>query len=403
MVVVLVWGAPYLFSFYPLKRIVEEKIEKNIDGKVTIDHVRFSWFGPQRLEGVHILTPQINGIIDLASSNVPFWKIGSFVSGLEQINGSGTTNADGESGRFSVDALRLPTQETTIQFSATQMPTNAILQLLRFDSSLKSAIGPNFNAKGSTSFLNDAGRFDLDFSSPNTQASLKTEFTPREITLREPLTLAGYLTPELTRYVTNGAISLESKTPTRLRIEQEGFSYPRPFSLERLQIPTASLDLSRVILEHANLAPLAALLKANSLTASQIDMWLTSVDCSLQKGRFDMGRIDALLANSIHLCAWGKVDLLKDKLNLIFGIPADTLANSFRINNLSSTYVLQVPITGSLKNPNIDANSATAKIALLIAGNQVKKQGGVLGGVATVIGKVSEDKSPPPKRPFPWE
>lgn len=407
IVVVLLTATPYLFSFYPLKRMVEEKIENQVNGKVTINHVRFSWVGPQRLEGVHILTPQINGVIDFASSNVPFWKIRSFVSGLEQINGSGTTNADGESGRFSVNALRLPTQETTIQFSATQMPTIATLQLLRIDSSLlsslQSLIGPNFNAKGSTSFLNNTGQFDLDFSSPNTQASLKTQFTPREITLREPLTLAGYLTPELTQYITNGAISLESKTPTRLRIEQEGFSYPRPFSLERLQIPAASIDLSRVILEHANLAPLAAFLKVNSLTASQIDMWLTSVDFSLQKGHFVIGRIDALLADSIHLCAWGSADLLKDKLNLIFGIPADTLANSFRINNLSSTYVLQVPITGSLKNPNIDANSATAKIALLIAGNQVKKQGGVLGGVATVIGKVSEDKSPPPKRPFPWE
>jgi len=403
MVVVLLWGAPYLFSIYPLKRIVEKKIENQVNGHVTIDHVRFSWVGPQRLEGVHILTPQINGVIDLASSTVPFWRIGSFVAGLEQINGSGMTNAKGESGRFSVDAVRLPTQETTVQFSATQMPTHAILQLLRLDSSLVSAIGPNFNAKGSTSFLNNAGQFDLDFSSPYTQASLKTQFTPREITLREPLTLACYLTPELTQLLTNGSLSLESKTPTRLRIEPEGFSYPRPFSLERLQIPTASLDLSRVILEHAKLAPLAAMLKANSLTASQIDMWLTSVDCSLKNGRFEMGRIDALLADSIHLCGWGKVDLIKDKLNLIFGIPADTLASSLRINNLSSTYVLQVPVTGSLHNPNIDANSATAKIALLIAGNQVKKQGGVLGGVATVIGKVSEDKSPPPKRPFPWE
>src|SRR5579863_7524355 len=120
VVVVLLWGAPYLFSFYPLKRIVEKKIENKVDGKVTIDHVRFSWVGPQRLEGVHILTPQINGVIDFASSNVPFWKIGSFASGLEQINGSGTTNAEGESGRFSVNAIRLPTQETTIQFSATQ-------------------------------------------------------------------------------------------------------------------------------------------------------------------------------------------------------------------------------------------------------------------------------------------
>ncbi|HEV7738376.1 MAG TPA: hypothetical protein VGO47_13510, partial [Chlamydiales bacterium] len=124
VVVVFICLTPYLFSIYPLKRIVEKKVENKVNGHVTIDHVRFSWVGPQRLEGVRILTPQINGVIDFASSNVPFWKIGSFVAGLEQINGSGSTNTDGESGRFSVDAMRLPSQETTIQFFANQMPTS---------------------------------------------------------------------------------------------------------------------------------------------------------------------------------------------------------------------------------------------------------------------------------------
>ena len=156
-------------------------------------------------------------------------------------------------------------------------------------------------------------------------------------------------------------------------------------------------------LEHANLSTLATLLKSDSLTANQIDTWLTDVDWSLQDGRFEMGRIDALLEDSIHLCAWGKANLGRDQLSMTFGIPSDTLMKSLRIKNLSSTYVLQIPVTGPFRNPNIDAGSATAKIALLIAGNQVQKQGGVMGGVAAVIGRASEEKAPTPKRPFPWE
>lgn len=403
ILLVLFAAMPYLFAIQPLKSIITKRVEKRIGGNVAIDRVRFSWKGPQKLEGVHISTAQINGVIEEVSSTVPFWQVGSFGDRIEQISGSGTTLTDGGKGNFSIDATRLPSNEISVTFSAAQMPTQAILTLLKVSQKLYPLIGPNFNAKGTALLQDNAGRLDLDLSSSKMQGSIKAKATPEAITLCAPFTLTFYLTPELTQGLTKGSLSVMSKTPTYLRIDPKGFFFPRSGALDKIRIEKGSLDLGRSILEHANLSLLANLLRADSLTASQIDMWLTNTDFSLKKGVLTLGRIDALLADSIHLCAWGTANLTKEQLDMIFGIPADTLTKSLRLKNIPSTYVLQIPVTGPFATPNIDVSTATAKIAMLVAGNQAQKQGGVLGGVATILGKASEEKSPPPKRPFPWE
>jgi len=400
IIVILGASLPYLFAIEPFKQIVTSALERKIGGKVTVDTVRFSWFGPQQIKGVHLATPLINGLIEEMQSNVPFWKIKSFAKNLVQLKGSGTTNRD--KGKFAIDATRNQSV-TNLKLSATQMPTPLIVQLFNIDPLLKTFIGPYFDANGSASIQDESGNFNLYVSSPNTKGSIQASFTPEAITLKAPFTLSCSLTPELTSRLTKGSLFIQSKTPTYLRIEPNGFSLPRPFSLTNLQIPKANLDLGQFTLLHANLAPLASLLKADRLTASQIEMWLTNEDWSLQNGQLRLDRVDALLANSVHLCAWGNVNILQDQVDLIFGIPADTLAKSLHIQNVSSSYVLQIPVTGPIQNLNIDAGGATAKIALLIAGKKVQERGGILGGVASVITKASEEKAPPPKRPFPWE
>jgi hypothetical protein len=395
---------PYLLSVQPFKQIVVRKFERRLGKTVKIDHVRLSWLGPQKVEGVHFSNPQIDGTIEKISAKIPFWSLGSFEANIEEISGWGTTHVSGQKGRFTAEAHRLPSKEIAFQFSAEEMPTATVFQLLKkTNSPIQLLIGPSFNAKGTGSIQETTGKLDLDLTSPQLQTQIRAFFTPDAIGLREPVTVACYLTPEFTQAITDGALSIQSKTPARLQIETECCVIPRPFSLAKLRIRQATLDLGQIILQHANLAPLATLLKADSLTASQIDMWLTSVDWSLQDFIFSMGRIDALLADSVHLSAWGKANLQRQTLDMIFGIPADTLSKTLRMKSLPSNFVLQIPVTGSMRQPNIDTASAGAKMAVLIAGNRAESQGGIFGGIAGIISKMSQEKSPPPKRPFPWE
>jgi hypothetical protein len=137
----------------------------------------------------------------------------------------------------------------------------------------------------------------------------------------------------------------------------------------------------------------------------EIDFWFTPVAFQIQSGVITLGRMDALLSNSIHICTWGDVDVNKDELHMFLGLPADTLEKSFGIQTLSRNYVLKIPIYGSISNPEFDTGSAIAKITAMAVSKQIPSAGGkILGGLINAVTQAQDDgDAPPPNRPFPWE
>lgn len=397
---------PYLASVPPLKQVLIGAAEKKSGAKITIDRLRFSWLGPQKMEGVQFFTPQIDGHVTEFISDVPFWSITSMGRSIVKIDASGTTHIEGQSGEFSVQGAAPSPNAFDFTYTMSRMPTIAIDQFFNTKGLAAASIGPNFDASGSASLHNGSGGLNLDLSSPNGTAVIRALFTPDAITLREPLFLTLHLTPELTRNLTKnfskGALLVQSLDPARLRIEAKNFHLPLPFSPSTLQIGQGFLDLGRIrILNAEFLVPLSKFLKARFST-NQVDAWFNAADFKLRDGLLELSRTDALLANSFHICGWGSADLVKEQLDMILGIPADTLSKSLGIKNVSSNYVLQIPVTGTFHSPQFDTGSATAKIAALIAAGQIQKQKGIIGGVATIIGQAAEEKAPPPKKPFPW-
>lgn len=394
---------PYLFSVPPLKQLFIWIVERKTHAKIQIEKLRLSWLGPQRMEGVHIQTPQIEGDISELISTVPFWRLAAMGRSMAKIEASGTTRAGEESGSFTIQGAMTSTDAYHFVFSMTQMPTTTIDRFLNMGALAEAAIGTNFDASGEVSFQQGSGSFNLDLSSAKASTSIQADVSPDALTLRKPLMLSLYLTPELSHFATNGKLSIQSVDPAQLRIAPSGFSWPRPYSLSKLQMAQGSLNLGRIQMENPPfLATLAKFLKSG-ISTQRADLWLTDVDVSVDNGLLTLGRIDALLGQSLHFCAWGQIDLVQDQLRLTFGIPADTLARSLGIRNLSSSYVLQIPVSGTLHSPVFDTGAATAKIAGLIAMGTAEKQGGILGNVAGLVGRIAEEPSPPPKRPFPWE
>ena len=156
-----------------------------------------------------------------------------------------------------------------------------------------------------------------------------------------------------------------------------------------------------------SLRSLLTLLKSQKI-GKEVNIWFSPVSFKVENGLMETGRMDALLADAIHICTWGNIDLLHDRIEMFLGLPADTLANSFGIKNLSRNYVLKIPIQGSTKDPDIATGPATAKIAAMVAAQQIPKVGGtggkVFGGLLNVLTRAKEDEDvPPPNRPFPWE
>jgi len=389
---------PTLASFPPFKQIFVNLLERKVNAKVQVENLHLSWFGPQVLKGVHFTTAELNGTIQEIAMDTPLWDL----SNLSIAIANGTINTPAGSiqeikGTLKGDQINITSQNFTVQgtrdnfnFTAANMPT-AFAEWLLKTNLLTPTIGATFDAKGSSS----TNAFSIDLSAPTAQLSLSTSITPDAYTLTKPLTATFRLTPALVDYPITG-IDL-----AKLRIANG--SYPRNFSLDKVQINDATLDLGRVQIQHPKLDTLATFLKSNSLNTDSLTAWLTATDFSLKEGRLTLSRTDALLANAIHLCSWGRINLVKDRLHLILGVPADTLSSTFGIKNISNDYVLQISVSGSLKDPKFNTSSVGPKLAALIAAGQVQKQGGIIGGVAGVIKQAAQEKAPAAKRPFPWE
>ena len=135
--------------------------------------------------------------------------------------------------------------------------------------------------------------------------------------------------------------------------------------------------------------------------SNYVNAWPTPISFSLHKKELLFDRFDFLLADCFHLCLWGKVFVDKQKLDMTLGLPQDSLEKFLCIENLSSNYVLQVPLKGTLEHPKLDTKLATAKIAaILTLETNLKKS--PIGKLTKEVLKQDEN-APPAKRPFPWD
>jgi hypothetical protein len=421
---------PQILSTSFGKPFFERALGTKFDAKVTIGRFRLSWFGPQDFEQIEFSRTDLSGSIESASSNVPFWYLSEFKNGFSLSNGFfsfprfgalsiGPVNAlvaghdvqvDGKAsqgGSFSVNGKIYSKSDFDVATKFQKMPSAPFDQLLKASGILSAGLGPTFDLSMTALYNQGEGRLDADLSSPNSEAALRGRIAEDALLLKEPFRASLNFTQDLSQAL--GGRVLEAKNPITLRIETAGASIPlHPFSLELVEIGQATLDLGRLVWSELHpLISLFALLNNAKIASSKALVWFTPLEFAISKGTLQMGRVDALIANSVHLCGWGNAQLSTTKLDMRLGIPADTLEQSLGISSLSRNYVLQIPVSGTLQNPKFDTGPAAAKIAALVAGKQISKfskKAGALGGLFSQMPLSQEDKDvPPPKRPFPWE
>ena len=429
LIVGLIVCAPYIASIPPFKQMILRIAEKKLNATLSAEKLRLSWFGPQKGMGVKFKTADLEGSFDEVDLHSPLWDIQNHFTligghigapqskaSLEniraeikepQIAATGTTQAEGGAGTFSIQGTAVSKEDFSLTFDMSRMPTAIAEWVLKSKGMLEAVIGPDFDLKGVAMNKGGSGKLTLDLSSPSAQASLNAAIAPNAMTLQKPLSVTLRLTPEKSLFLTNNKAVVTGLDPIVLNILPSNCTIPLPFSLEKVKVCRGNLSLGRIRLQNADyLSGLSIFLKTNKLDTREVDAWIGRIDFSLEEGRVDLARIDALLANSIHLCAWGQTNIFQQTLDMTLGVPADTLSKSFGIRNVSTKYVLQIPMRGTYANPQLDTGSATAKIATIVAAGKVQKQGGVLGGVAGVLNQATQERSPPPVSPyppFPWD
>lgn len=390
-------------------------LEKKSRAKVEVGELHFSWLGPQTFQQIRWSNDYATGTVEELQVNAPFW---SFSGPFKLKNGSiayqngSVDHIEGqmEGNDFQLNGITLQGHislrgqvYSKLHFQITVDIKN--FPLLIVGQHLDQIFGPTLDLNGIISLEpGRQGRLDLDIASQNVAAKLRGHLSENSVLLREPLLASIRVTPELSALLLKDAnplflSSLEAAQPATLRIDPNSL-IPLPFSLAKLRLQ-GIFDLGQARCRTTQTAQaIVRLLQA--APSPQMNIWATSLPFRIEHGIVQTGRMDLLLADTLHVCTWGEIDLLNDQLHMSLGIPADTLRKAFGIKNLSENYVLTIPIRGTTKNPELVKGPAIATISALVAGKQISKKG-FLGGLSTLIHPKEDETVPPAKRPFPWE
>jgi hypothetical protein len=295
-----------------------------------------------------------------------------------------------------------------------QFPSSMICQLICLSPALKEKVevlfGERVDLALKTRLKQLSGPIDLQVSGPTGNVSMNAALSKGVLTLTNDFTANFHQTPRLAQTLLQDILPLAgdliaAESPLQIRISPIGFMLPLfPFDFFQTQIGSAMLGMGKVQFStEGQVGEILSLLKPEG--ANQISMWFTPLYFSLQKGALHLQRIDMLVADAYPVATWGKVDFEKDKINMVIGLTGKALSYAFKIKNLESNYMLQLPYKGQIGRASIDKRKATARISALVAQSQGGPQGLVLGTVLHIAsGGLTEDSPPAPTTtPLPWE
>ncbi|MBN2479547.1 MAG: hypothetical protein JXA94_04905 [Parachlamydiales bacterium] len=426
----------------------KKKYEKKYNAKIEIDSISFSYLGPQKFSNFKYADKNLDLSVEKIKSNlslfsffktfkkldkIPFLshteidnlnvtfhfpnlpksnfynvyaKITSDFNQVKSIDIFGKTSEDKYSGNFDIK-VKIDQEKIQTNILAKDIPTIGLDQLLFYNKknlagSLIGLLGPSINVKASSTIENKTGPINIDLTSTNSKIVLNLNLEKDQITLQDSAIGTFHITginPNLLKQITYA--QTQSNNPIVVRVSKNDFSIPiNPFKIEKIKVQNAFIDFGKILVSNTGVvATITSIGKATS--QNMVSMWFTPINIKIQNGMLYTDRMDVLIDNKLHVCLWGDVNLVNERLNMNLGITSDTLLRVFKIKNLPSDYVVKIPIKGTIQKPKIDASSATTKILALSTLQVGKGIGSIIGGVITNLQK--DDDIPPAKRPFPWE
>ncbi|MEC7839098.1 MAG: hypothetical protein VX777_03550 [Chlamydiota bacterium] len=253
-----------------------------------------------------------------------------------------------------------------------------------------------------------SGPVTAELTGTNGKAFLDGQVDRGGFKLNKPFVAEVSATPELGQYIFSEIAPFlsplkGSNQPITLTIDPEGFFFPiSNFSKDRIVIGNCTIDAGRMIFRNERqIRSVLGILGAKA--SNQIPIWLTPIYINMKNGKVYLKRVDMLVNNRFPMAAWGKVDLIKEKVDMIIGITGYALINAFNLEGIDPEAMLQIPFKGSLKNPKLDKKKATARISSMVAESH-GIEGKVLGTFIDIAsGNITEGKVPSPTtHPVPW-
>ena len=309
-------------------------------------------------------------------------------------------------------AINLQNLTTDLSATLTNIPTSIIdgfAQLyLPADALPSNILGEKTNATLYAKVQNMNGPLRLEIDASNCQTSLDATLADSRLLLNKPLISRCRITPELMRlFIGDVDIDITSaKNPMVLQIDNRDFSFPLN-DFTAASIPFFRLDLGQIAIRNSGTSrKLSDFLRLER--SANLQLWFAPCDGRFANGKLYIERTEILVARRYQLALWGKVNFIKEYVDMVFGITAPAMQAALGISPPSSDYVLKVPLKGPFGNVRLDTDAAKKKVGIMVAGRAGKAlapQGSIWGGVLDAVGTLTDDQGdvPPPRRPFPWE
>lgn len=135
---------PVYLSTTPGKEMMLEYANSNIPGKIRINNLVLSWFGPSQLDQLELVDPHGKTLISIDSVHIdtPLWRAllgGDLTGNLNNLNGSIVSDENGKT-----------TLEQALSYQAFETPLSQLLDPLQLINVQASSNGDHITAKGST-------------------------------------------------------------------------------------------------------------------------------------------------------------------------------------------------------------------------------------------------------------
>lgn len=323
----------------------------------------------------------------------------------------GSLAAEGRLGNLldSGGAFSTAAMTATISTETNTLPMALLDILAGSRGKLAGILGETVTMKGNIDL--DLGRKfgPINFSeqSPYSKAELAALLGNGLLQLEKPVAADLEITPALAKIVLAKvnpllARAVSADRPITLRVDKEKFQIPvSPFDAAKSQVGQARAEFGNVTLENGGiLKALLALLKTEA--GDRLTAQITPITARMENGVATYERTDFILDNRIRVASWGRVDLARDRVEMVLGLPAETLGKIFGVYDLAADYVMQIPVEGTTGDPKVNWAKAGQQIALLLAR---KKLGGQFPGGELLQGILGGGAAPaaPPAPTAPKE
>jgi hypothetical protein len=253
------------------------------------------------------------------------------------------------------------------------------------------------------------GQVQATVNGSNGNISMDAQLNKGVLTLNKPAEATITVTPLLGKSILQDVIPILSgvisaENPIKISIDSKGFSIPlKPWDLSKVQLGQAEIDLGKMTFSNeGQLGTVFDLLKPS--VNEKLTVWFTPIYLSMQEGTLKIKRMDLLMLSVYPLALWGKVDAIKEKIDMRIGLTGKALNQAFGISGMDKNYMMQIPLKGKMGEASIDKSKAAARISALIAQSKGGSHGLLLGTLLEIAGGgLTEEQVPASTtNPLPW-